>query len=121
LSSLSARLEGQLRTLSSSYFSEGEEFKVVPLQSGPKILQGTLIPLPNVILAVGANKAVLLKTDVFLRKVRRKLWEGNPIRVGYREEWFTHRLVLEGDVQRAYVSSGPVKKLLEEVARPVID
>jgi hypothetical protein len=121
MSVLAPRMEARLRALSSPYFAESDEIIVVPLQSGPRIFQGIVCPVPSVLLAVGHEKAVLLKVAMFYRKVRRKLWEGSRIRLGDRHELTRHRLVVEGEVQDAYASMGPTRKLLEDIARPVID
>jgi hypothetical protein len=53
-----------------------------------------------------------------MRKVRRKVWEGNPIRIQYRETFLRWQLVLEGEDENAYAPTG-MRDLLAEVAKPV--
>jgi hypothetical protein len=81
----SSRAEEFTKRLARPYFRDDESIEVVLFMAGPAILVGTIKTTPDRILAVGDDRAVLLKRSLFGSKVRKKLWEGPRIRVRYRE------------------------------------
>jgi hypothetical protein len=114
----SSRSDELMKQLARPYFREDESIEVVALMSGPAILVGTIRKIPNLILAVGDDRAVLLRRSLFGSKVRKKLWDGPRIRVRYRQGVIRWRLALEDEDWSAFVGLGSSREALRRIARP---